>query len=117
MQRLGTVSIKLLVNLKLLYGAQTLTFSLVRNIHLLGPREGILTHQWINSNNKEITNKAKKTQGWGLDSSSCLVAERSSTGSPFQVQTVAKVADWSVTDRGSLSTTVDSRYLDFGYLE
>lgn len=39
---------------------------------LFGPRDGFLTHVWTNSDNKEIRNKDKMSQRWGLDSNNAL---------------------------------------------
>ena len=58
-QRLGTVSKKLLGGLNRFYGVPTSPSAsiMAQNIQLFGPREGFLTHQWITTGNKEITDK------------------------------------------------------------
>ena len=58
-QRLGTVSKKLLGGLNRFYGVPTSPSAsiMAQNIQLFGPRGGFLTHQWITTGNKEITDK------------------------------------------------------------
>ena len=57
--RLGTVSIKILGGLNRFYGRPTSPSASVmaQNIQLFGPRGGFLTHQWIITWNKLITDK------------------------------------------------------------
>ena len=60
--RLGTVSIKILGGgggLNRFYGIPTSPSAsiMAQNIQLFGPREGFLTHQWIITGNKLITDK------------------------------------------------------------
>ena len=59
MYRLGTVSIKILGGLNRFYGYPTSPSAsiMAQNIQLFGPREGFLTHQWIITENKSITDK------------------------------------------------------------
>ena len=57
--RLGTVSIKILGGLNRFYGRPTSPSAsiMAQNIQLFGPRGGFLTHQWITTWNKYITDK------------------------------------------------------------
>ena len=57
--RLGTVSIKILGGLNRFYGYPTSPSAsiMAQNIQLFGPRGGFLTHQWIITGNKYITDK------------------------------------------------------------
>ena len=57
--RLGTVSIKILGGLNRFYRRLTSPSAsiMAQNIQLFGPRGGFLTHQWIITWNKQITDK------------------------------------------------------------
>ena len=57
--RLGTVSIKILGGLNRFYRRLTSPSAsiMAQNIQLFGPRGGFLTHQWIITWNKKITDK------------------------------------------------------------
>ena len=57
--RLGTVSIKILGGLNRFYRRLTSPSAsiMAQNIQLFGPRGGFLTHQWIITGNKLITDK------------------------------------------------------------
>ena len=58
--RLGTVSIKILGGLNRFYRRLTSPSAsiMAQNIQLFGPRGGFLTHQWIITCNKYITDKS-----------------------------------------------------------
>ena len=68
--RLGTVSKNLLGDLNRFYGYPTSPSASVmaQNIQLSGPHEGFLTHQWIITGNKLITDKYYDEKRLGLDS-------------------------------------------------